>query len=73
MSSGKAPYTPLTKPIQPAASPAGSGEGAQSALAAMIKKRQSRAQQDDTLPDPAPAPATRAQQPPASKPEAPAK
>lgn len=76
MSSGDTPRKPPAHPQTPAGSPPGSGEGAQSALAAMIRKRQMRAQQDEPAPEipVAPAgrkqPATQAQQPPAKKPDA---
>ena len=50
MSSGNPPQKPPAKTSRPAGSPPGSGEGAQSALAAMIKKRQMRAQQDEPTP-----------------------
>lgn len=75
MSSGDAPRKPPARPHQPATAPSGSGEGAQSALAAMIKKRQQRAQQDEpapVIPTTAPAgaaPSAQPQAPAAGKPE----
>ena len=60
MSSGDSPKRPPAQNNAPAGNPPGTGEGAQSALAAMIKKRQLRA--DDDAP-PAHAPVTQAQQP----------